>query len=75
MAVLTDADDAASGISGATISFSGDGKPLGTAVTDTTGRAELALPGPYRGKGHNFAAAFDGEVDPYYRSSTATASR
>jgi hypothetical protein len=74
VAVLTDADDPRSGIAASPISFFGDGRDLGSATTDGTGRSVLVLPSRYRGKNHDFEARFDGVPDPYYLSSGGSAS-
>jgi hypothetical protein len=74
VALLADADDPRSGIAGRSISFSGDGRDLGSVATDGTGRAVLSLPARFRGKNHDFEADFDGLTDPYYLSSSGSAS-
>jgi len=60
VARLTDAASGA-GVAGKSISFFGDGASLGTATTDDSGRAALALSGKYRGGHHSFRADFAGD--------------
>ena len=72
IATLTDAESG-SGLGGQTIEFFGDGNSLGTATTDGSGVATLALTGRYRGGHHLFEAVFGGDTDYFgSRGSTQT---
>ena len=57
--VTTDADSGA-GLRGETIEFFADGVSLGTATTDVSGSASVALPAKYRGGHHVYEAVFSG---------------
>ena len=61
-ALLTESASGA-GIAGRTITFSGDGTTLGTAVTNDAGQATLPVPGRFRGGNHEFTATFAGDTE------------
>lgn len=72
VALLTDADDPSAPVAGAPIAFFANGAdPLGTAITDGTGRAFLDVPNRYRGKKNTFEAIFDGSTDTYWNGSSS----
>jgi hypothetical protein len=68
-ATLTDADSGA-GLAGRTITFTADGKSIGTAVTDSAGVARLNIPkGAKKPSGKTeYVATFGG--DDFYRTSS-----
>jgi hypothetical protein len=61
-AVLTDAETG-SGIAGKTIEFYADGNAIGTAVTDASGRANLAPPRAYSTGKRTYRADFGGDAE------------
>jgi len=68
-ATTTDADSSA-GLSGVAIEFFADGRSLGSATTDDSGTATLALPPRYRNGSHIYEAVFGG--NDYYTGSSDT---
>ena len=69
-ATLYDAD-ALSAVAGRTVNFFADGVAIGSAQTDATGKAAIAVPAGYRGGERNFTTTFEG--DAYYLGSSASA--
>jgi hypothetical protein len=70
VAVLTDADDATSGIAGVPVVFvANNNEVLGSAITDGNGQATLTMPKRYRSKKDSFRAFFDGSTDTYWNGS------
>lgn len=67
--IATLADAAGAGIEGRTIAFFANGSAIGTAVTDPSGRAELAVPAQHRSSKTRFSASFAG--DDSYSPSTS----
>ena len=67
VATLTDADHAATTVTGRSIEFFANDRSLGTVVTDDQGIARLPLEGKHKSGRYNFEAHFAG--DRYYRRS------
>ena len=70
---LTDADDAASGVSAVAVQLFANGESIGSVVTDGDGYAATEVPKRYRGRNVVFEAVYDGTSDTYWNSSRATA--
>lgn len=72
-AVLTDADDPATGVADRVVTVFANGDQIGTLVTDGSGTATMEVPSRYRGRKTVFEAVFDAAGDGFWRGSTATA--
>ena len=59
--VATLADSAGTGVAGRTIDFFANGASIGSSVTSSGGRAELAVPSSHRSSKARFSASFAGD--------------
>lgn len=65
---LTELDPPQDPIAGRRIDFYSDSEPIGSAVTDSNGIAEVSVPPGHRGANRTYEAVFEG--DDFYRSSS-----